>query len=113
MSQTAQTSYFQKKFKYLGHVLVLGRLAVASQNVYVMKIDVFRIDSTQMRSFSGARNLYRRIIKDFSRNSRPINGFIRKNKKLDWLYSVTEALDAFNMLKSKLAELHAGALLQP
>lgn len=68
-----------------------GRLDADSKVVDAIKIDVFLTETTQMRSFVGPCNVYGRFIKAFSRNSRPRNDILRKNKELNWSDLTTEA----------------------
>lgn len=45
--------------------------------------------------------------------ARPLNDYLRKDKKSDWLDPTTESLDTFNILKSKFVEPLLLALPRP
>lgn len=90
-----------------------GRLAAACKIVGAIKTSVYTADSVLMRSFLDACNVDRKFFKDFFKNALPLNDYLPKNKELGWLDPMTEGLDIFNTLKSKLAEATELALMQP
>lgn len=90
-----------------------GRLAPAARSVDEIETASFPTDSTQMRTFWGPCNVYRRFIEDFSTINRPLNDYLRKNKKFNWSDPTAQAQYVFNMFKSKLAKPPVLVLLQP
>ena len=57
---------------------------------------------TQMRSFLGAANVYRRFIKNFSGIAKPLNNMLKKDAKPNWHEPTQEAREAFEFLKKQL-----------
>ena len=94
--------WFQNRVDYLGHVITPGKLSVATQNTEAFKTMVFPKSLTQLRSFLGAANVYRRFIKHFSKIARPLSALLRKDSEPDWENPPEEALQAFEELKGKL-----------
>jgi hypothetical protein len=54
---------------------------------------------TEIRSFLGLANYYRRFIEGFSKIVKPITSLLEKGKELKWSH---ECQDSFNQLKLKL-----------
>ena len=59
--------------EYLGHVVRPGRLSVNEKNIKAIKKASFPQTQTQLRSFLGMCNLYRRFTVDFAKNAKPLN----------------------------------------
>ena len=94
--------FFQPRVDYLGHVIIPGRLAVALENTKAFADCTFPRNVTQMRSFLGAANVYRRFIKDFSGIAEPLNSMLKKDAKPNWHEPTQEAREAFEYLKKQL-----------
>ena len=62
----------------------------------------FPRNTTQLRSFLGAANLYRRVVTGYSGIARPLNAVLRKDVEPDWDSPTNDELDAFKTLKRKL-----------
>lgn len=56
--------------------------------------------------------MYRRFKKDFSKISLPLSDYLRKYKQSDWLDTMTVALNAIDIFKSKLVKPSMLALAQ-
>ena len=54
--------FFQPKLDYLGHVITPGKLSVATENTKSLAHAQFPRNTTQLRSFLGAANVYSRFI---------------------------------------------------
>lgn len=76
-------SFFQPKMHYLGHVTSLGKLSVAETGADAFKTFTFPRTLTQVRSFLGACNVYRRFVKGFARIARPLTDMTRKDAEPD------------------------------
>ena len=58
--------------------------------------------TTQLRSFLGACNVYRRFVKDYSKIASPLADILRKNASNDWQNPTEEQLRSFEELKARL-----------
>ena len=94
--------FFQPKVDYLGHVITPGKLAVATENTKAFEHATFPRNVTQVRSFLGAANVYRRFVKNFSGIAKPLNAMLKKDARPTWDDPKLEAIEAFEMLKSML-----------
>ena len=94
--------WFQDRVDYLGHVITPGKLSVATQNTQAFGTMVFPQTLTQLRSFLGAANVYRRFIKGFAKISRPLSNLLRKDADPDWANPPSAAVEAFEELKERL-----------
>ncbi|XP_021719421.1 uncharacterized protein LOC110687105 [Chenopodium quinoa] len=54
---------------------------------------------SDIRSFLGLAGYYRRFVKDFSKNAKPMTSLMKKDKKFEWDVKCEEA---FQLLKQKL-----------
>ena len=97
-------SFFQDRVNYLGHVVSPGKLAVASENRDAIHEAEFPRDMTQLRSFLGACNVFRRFVKGFAKIAGPLNNMLRKDVDPDFDNPTDEQLTAFEALKKALVE---------
>ena len=95
-------SFFQPKVDYLGHVITPGKLSVATENTKSFEHAQFPRNTTQLRSFLGAANVYRRFVTGYSGIARPLNAMLRKDTEPDWDSPTNDELEAFETLKQKL-----------
>jgi len=95
-------SFFKREVEYLGHLVCPGKLKVHNKNTEALKQAVFPKTKTQMKSFLGACNVYRRFVKDFAKRARPLNELTR-NEVDPYLPPPTDVqLAAFEDLKGAL-----------
>ena len=94
--------FFQPKVNYLGHVVMPGKLAIASERTSGFAKAAFPRDKTQMRSFMGAANYYRRFIKGFAGIARPLNDMVKKGEPFEFGEPTPEQLEAFEQIKVAL-----------
>ena len=66
-------SFFQPKLDYIVHVITPGKLSVAVDNSKAFAKAVFPRIITQLRSFLGAANVYRRFVQKYCDIARPLN----------------------------------------
>ena len=104
--------FFQPKVDYLCHVINPGKLAVATENTKAFEQAKFPRNTTQVRSFLGAANVYRRFIKNFSGIAKPLNAMLEKDARPKWDDPRPEAVEAFEKLKRKLISPQILALLK-
>ena len=97
--------FFAKSVDYLGHVIRPGRLEVATKNTEVVKCFKELTTQTELQSFLGLCNVYRRFVPNFARTAAPLNAFLRKG--------CTTELPPFNEEQSAAFELLKKALLAP
>jgi len=64
---------FSNEVEYLGHVVRPGRLSVNEKNLKAIKKAAFLKTQTQLRSFLGMCNVYRRFTVDFAKTAKPLN----------------------------------------
>ena len=65
--------FFSRTVDYLGHVVHPGRLAVAEKNTLAIKKAVYPRTQTELRSFLGTCNVYRRFVPNFAHAAAPLN----------------------------------------
>ena len=72
--------FFHQRVEYLGHVITPGRLSVAndSKATCAVREAIFPESITQLGSFLGACNVYRRFVKDYSKIASPLSDMLRK-----------------------------------
>jgi len=63
--------------EYLGHIVRPRQLHVHDKNVDTLKHAKFPTTKTQLKSFSGMCNVYRRFVKDFAKRAKPLNAQTR------------------------------------
>ena len=86
----------QKQVEYLGLILSEGRVEMDPIKVAGVKDWPTPHSVTEVRSFLGFCNFYRRFMEDFSHIARPLNDLTTKDKK--WIWGETER-SAFEELK--------------
>lgn len=65
-------AFFKREVEYLGHIICPGQLKVHNKNTDALREASFPKTKTQMKSFLGACNVYRRFVKDFAKRARPL-----------------------------------------
>lgn len=97
--------FFTNRVDYLGHVIHPGKLEVASRNTDAIKGFQEPRTQTQLRSFLGLCNVYRRFVPNFARVAAPLNRLLQKGEDFD--------LPPFNQAQTDAFELLKSALIQP
>ena len=97
-------NFFTKTVDDLGHVIRPGKLEVADKNTAALQGFKEPTTQTQLRSFLGMCNVYRRFVPNFARVAAPLNQLLKKGKGPD-LEPLDEAQrGAFELLKQALSE---------
>jgi len=93
--------FFQKQVEYLGHMVNPGRLEIDKTNVESLRQAEPPKNKTQLRSFLGLCNVYRRFIDDFTGLAHPLNKLLKKGTP-DTFTLDAEQRDAFNALINRV-----------
>lgn len=77
-------AFAQQGINFLGHVIEYGRISMDSDKVKV--IQEWRVPTfvTELRSYLGLANYYRRFIEGFSRRAAPLTELLKKNVTWHW-----------------------------
>jgi hypothetical protein len=67
---------------YLGHVIRPWQLSVAEKNTAALKVTKYPTTQTELRSFLGLCNVYRRFVRGFAKISAPLNLLLIKGETL-------------------------------
>ena len=96
--------FFQDEVDYLGHIISPGILLVSrdAKAVKAVREARFPEDKTQLQSFLGACNVYRRFVKNYARIAEPLNAMLHKDSGAKWGHPAPTEDDAFQVLKEKL-----------
>lgn len=79
-----------------------SKLAIALDGTKSIRAATFPQDITQLRSFLGACNVYRKFVNGFYRIARTLNKMVGKDAEPDWLNPLKEELEGFKALKEAL-----------
>ena len=71
--------FFTTTVDYLGHTITPGQLEVDGANTKSLKESLPPTSKTELRSFLGLCNVYRRFISDFTKKAYQLNQLLRKN----------------------------------
>ena len=110
--------FMKKEVEYLGHCIRPGTLGVYrdAKAIRAIRDAAFPQTPTQMKSFLGCCNVYRRFVKSFATISSPLSDMLKKDSETDWDQPIipTEVQqEAFNTLKQKMVEPPILALPKP
>lgn len=74
--------FCKDEVEYLGHRILSGTLSTYenSKATQALRDAFFPLSSTQLRSFLGAANLYRKFVKDYAKKSAPLNDMLKKRR---------------------------------
>eukprot|EP00171_Calliarthron_tuberculosum_P022431 IDg22431t1 len=93
---------FKQTVDYLGHVVRPGLLSVSEKNTASIKEAIFPESQTQLRSFLGMCNVYRRFVPNYARTAAPLNKLLEKNQSAKLGPPSGEQIQAFELLKLAL-----------
>jgi hypothetical protein len=93
---------FSETVDYLGHVIRPGGLGVAEKNTAALKTAPLPRTQTELRSFLGLCNVYRRFVPRFSAIAAPINALLCKGTPPQLGPLPPTAVAAFAQLRNRL-----------
>jgi len=96
--------FFQPKVDYLGHVIMPGKLAIAGTATAAIREAIFPVTPTQMRSFLGSCNVFRRFVLNYAKVARPLTEMLTKDGLTAFGESAPteDQLEAYERLKQAL-----------
>ena len=100
----SKCEFFKGQISYLGHVVSAKGIATDPKKIEAVRNWPVPKTVTQVRSFLGFTNYYRRFIKGYAKVAKPVNNLIQgenskkknKHKKVEWS---SECQEAFEELK--------------
>jgi len=95
-------TWFSDEVEYLGHIVRPGQLHVHNKIVDSLKHAKFPTTKTQLKSFLGMCNVYRRFVKDFAKRAKPLNALTRAEIPPDLPPPTDVAIAAFEDLRNAL-----------
>ena len=98
----AKCAIFDTSVTYIGHVIRPGRLEVARRNVIAIERARLPTNQTELRSFLGMCNVYRRFIQGFMKIAALLNKKTGKNQPYDFEILTDAEFAAFEELKRRL-----------
>jgi transposase InsO family protein len=102
--------FFQSSVDYLGHVIYPGKLAVAQKNIESIGKAIYPTTRTQLRSFLGMCNVYRRFVDRFAKIAGPLSDLLKKGEPEIFVLNENQR-HAFNKLRDAL--IHPPILTLP
>ena len=93
---------FKNSVDYLGHIVTPGRLEIARRATDAIDKALPPRNATEMRSFLGLFNVYRRFVPNLSRIAKPLNQRLTKGQPTKWGELKDEETKAFKNLKTRL-----------
>jgi hypothetical protein len=94
--------FFSDTVEYLGHVIRPGRLGVAEKNTTALRTAPLPRTQTEIRSFLGLCNVYRRFVPLFSTLAAPLNTLLCKGMPPQFRPIPQNGVVAFNTLRDRL-----------
>ena len=93
--------FYSPQVTFLGFVVSTRGHEVDQEKVRAIQQWPTPTSATQVRSFQGLASFYRRLVRDFSTITAPLNEMTKKHVAFKW---GKEQEEAFNMLKEKLTQ---------
>ena len=97
----SKCKFMKDSIEYLGHVITREGIKVNPKKVESVMTWEIPQNLTQVQSFLGLCNYYRRFVKDFAKTATPLSNLTKKNTPFQWK---EEQQKAFQELKKSLTE---------
>jgi hypothetical protein len=94
--------FIQDSVSYLGHVVYTGKLV--AKNNHALRTAKTPKAQTELRSFLGLCNVYRRFVAGFAKIAHPLDQLLRKRESPKLGVLTQEQLEAFEKLRQKLLD---------
>lgn len=95
--------FFQESIDYLGHIVRPGKLSVAAKTCEAVQRARPPTTQTELRSFLGLCNVYRRFVPSFARIAAPLNRNLMKDTPKSFELN-EEQIESYEQLKSCLVK---------
>jgi len=95
-------TWFSDEVEYLGHIVLPGQLHVHNKIVDALKHAKSPPTKTQLISFLGVCNVYRRFFIDFAKRAKPLNALTRAEIPPDLPPPTDVAIAAFEDIRNAL-----------
>jgi hypothetical protein len=96
--------FIKETVSYLRHVIHPGKLAVAGKNTSALKTAKLRTTQSELRSFLGLCNVYRRFVPGFSNIAAHLNALLCKGESPQLGELSLEQKDAFEKRRQNLLD---------
>jgi len=97
-----KSEFFRKSVDYLGHRLRPGKLAILDSGTEALREAQYPRNQTQLKSYLGSCNVYRRFVKNFAKVAAPLTDLLKKGLPFELEAPTQEQLDSFNRLRDAL-----------
>ena len=94
----SKCDFLKDKIQYLCHVVAKEGISVDLEKIRAIKDWSVPKDVTDIRSFMGITDYYRRFIEGFLRIVNPITSLQKKEKKFDWNQKCEESFKKLKFL---------------
>ena len=103
--QPSKCQLFQTSIEYLGHTVSARGIAPIPRHLEIIKTWPFPETVTQLRTFFGKANYYRKFVPGYSKILNPLLQLLKgATKKSQPIIKTKEAEEAFEIIKKKLLE---------
>ena len=97
----SKCDFMKDSIAYLGHIITRDGITVDPKKVDAIRTWDIPQNLTQVQSFLGLCNYYRRFVKDFAKLGTPLSDLTKKDKPFEW---GKEQQKSFDILKKRLTE---------
>ncbi len=95
----SKCQFFKSSVDYLGHVVHPGKLSLATKNTQALREAKHPHTQTELRSFLGLCNVYRRFVPRIATIAAPLNKLLKKGEPASIDCLSPEQADAFDKLR--------------
>jgi transposase InsO family protein len=95
-------AFFKTEVEYLGHVITPGKLHVSNKNVVALEQAHHPRTRTELRSFLGMCNVYRKFVPQFAKLAAPLTELLKKGQPDTFDHLTDAQVQAFDSLRASL-----------